>query len=406
MKTRKIRILLIALATASLAWQSYPNTPEVPYTGTYSRQYITNGVWTKAQSIMWDSNGVWWIKNNAWSEVFDQTADCTTNSPTGDKLRPILVVTNIPNNGGSSFDDCDGPNPNVNEEFELYLNSNSIVAQTPYVYEVKWQCNGSNISGEVNITFEMDLFGGKYWLDKKTYSIGSCTGPAAAPAATEIQNPQQLEQSVEGDGTISATSEPLPEKKDELLGGVQDPTDTYKYHVVRTRQGKTRVRMQVDFHIPGVFERYKELNASLISAPYEINRPTKVVVTFASPASVAEALEVAKQIGMTVRSYGSSGRDASGQLSFVYSFPESQSIEGLPDVQGVQIDGIMVLTGIIEHDADKLASLTRNPRVALVDVIYDSIQRDVEAKLRHSVELDQIGITTPAWYIAAGEIKP
>lgn len=405
MNTRKIRILVVVLAIVSLAWASYPGTPEVPYTGTYSRQYITNGVWTKAQSIKWNSDGVWWMRNNVWSEVFDQTADCTSNSPAGDKLRPIYVVTDIPNNGGSSFNDCDGPLPNINEEFELYLNPNSIGAETPYVYEVKWQCNGANISGEVNITFEMDLFGGKYWLDKKVYAIEPCTGPATAPAMIESQSPQQPGSGGEDDKT-SITGEPLPKKETELLWSVQSSDDTYKYHVLRTDQGKTRVRLLVDFHRPGIFERYRELNASLINTLQRNDRPIKIVVTFSSPVSVIEAQEIVEQSGMTILSYGSSGRGASNRLTFVYSFPESGLIEGTPDVPGVQIDGIMVLTGIVKRDIDKLVSLANNPRVALVDVIYDTIRRDVEAALGQSVELDQIGITTPAWHIAAREITP
>ncbi|HLF24811.1 MAG TPA: hypothetical protein VJG32_00625 [Anaerolineae bacterium] len=130
------------------------------------------------------------------------------------------------------------------------------------------------------------------------------------------------------------------------------------------------------------------------------------VITFAIPVSLAEAQEVVKQTGMTVLSYGSSGRDISNQLSFAYSFPQSGMIAGLPDVQGIQIDGIMVLTGIVEHAADNLEFIADNPRLALVDVIYNTISQDVETALGYPVELDQVGITTPAWYIAAGEIRP
>lgn len=162
----------------------------------------------------------------------------------------------------------------------------------------------------------------------------------------------------------------------------------------------------MDFHRPGIFERYRELNASLINTLQRNDRPIKIVVTFSSPVSVIEAQEIVEQSGMTILSYGSSGRGASNRLTFVYSFPESGLIEGTPDVPGVQIDGIMVLTGIVKRDIDKLVSLANNPRVALVDVIYDTIRRDVEAALGQSVELDQIGITTPAWHIAAREITP
>ncbi|HLF24812.1 MAG TPA: hypothetical protein VJG32_00630 [Anaerolineae bacterium] len=278
MKTRKIHFLLIALALVSLAWQSYPGTPEVPYTGTFSKEYIPNGVWMKAESIKWNSGGVSAMKSNVWSELFDQTADCTTSSPTGDKLYPILVATNLPNTGARTFDDCVGPAPDVQEEIELYLNTNSIVAGTSYYYNVKWQCNTSSDNGEVNITFEMDLFGGKYWLDKKLYSIysmGGCTGPAA-PAPNAALDSSGLESAVE-DQFSSDTSRPPLEEQDKPLWSVQDPNDTYSYRVVRTRHGKTRVRMQVDFHTPGVFEQYKALNLSLVDTLREREQPTLVV---------------------------------------------------------------------------------------------------------------------------------
>lgn len=403
MKTRMTGVLLIILVIISLAWQQYPNTPEVPYTGVYSKASIYQGIETRARTVKWNANGVWWMQHNVWAEVFDQTADCTVNSPMGDKLIPNYVSTNIPLNGQPlAYDDCDGPNPNVNEELEISLNSNSIVAESTYTFDVGWLCNASNINGEVNVTFEMDLAGGKYWLDKKTYNITSCL--ALAPDSRQTQDQPGLIK-VEG-AKMANVSEPNPQRGNRLLWSAQDPTNTYTYYVIKTDQGKTRVRVQVNFHVPGVFERYRELNAALLNMPQGINQPTKAVVTFVSPISTVEAQELVKQTGMTVLAYGASGRDAPGRLFFVYIFPQSQAIEGIPSIDGVQVNGIMLLTGMVGRNTDTLASLARNPQVALVDVIYDTIKRDVEAKLGHPIEWSQIGVTDPAWYIAGGEIKP
>lgn len=401
--TRMTCILLMILVIISLAWKQYPNTPEVPYTGVYSKVSIFQGLETRARIVKWDADGVWWMQHNVWAEVFDQTADCTANSPTGDKLIPNYVGTNIPLNGQPlAWDDCDGPNPNVNEELEISIKSDSVVAEFAYNFDVGWLCNSSSISGEVNITFEMDAFGGKYWLDKETYSMTSCL--ALAPSSTQTQDPSELN-NVE-DAKTGSASEANPQRGNRVLWSTQDPTSTYTYYVIETDQGKTRVRVQVDFHVPGVFNRYRELNASLLNAPQGIDQSTKAVVTFASPISTIEAQELVKRTGMTVLAYGASGQDASGRLFFIYIFPQSQAIEGIPNIEGVQVDGIMLLTGMVERNTDVLASLARNPQVALMDMIYETVKRDVEARLGYPIEWDQIGVTDPAWHIASGEIKP
>ncbi|MGI0015703.1 MAG: hypothetical protein ACREBU_19990, partial [Nitrososphaera sp.] len=141
---------IVTAAFALIAWEQ--SIPASPYTGTYSRQYLSTGVRSNGRSIKWNTTGVNEIKNNIWIEFFDQTADCTSNSPNGDKLYPDYVVISLPDNGVFAYNDCDGPLPNVSEEVEVQVNSGSVVAETAYQYDVVWRCNSRNQSGEINIT--------------------------------------------------------------------------------------------------------------------------------------------------------------------------------------------------------------------------------------------------------------
>ncbi len=169
-----IRIAVLAIvALAIIAWG--PSITESPHTGTYSQQALSTGLRTNARSMQWNVAGVNAIQTNGWVEYFDQTADCVGSPKVGDKLYAQYAVTDIPNNGAFSSNDCDGPNPNVNEEIELDMGGGAALwAGLNYQYDVVWHCNNVPISGEVNITFELGTVWSKDNLDKEVYSISSC----------------------------------------------------------------------------------------------------------------------------------------------------------------------------------------------------------------------------------------
>ena len=140
---------------------------------------------SKAYNVKWSQTAINNMKWDGTDEWLDQTADCTSNSPGGDKLRIGSYSTNIPNFGLSMFDDC-GNIPGYREEAELTLNAHSISSTTNYWFQMQWDCVYGGASGEINISFEANSFSHD-WLDKVNY--GCLYGSPAE--GSESQNTPQ-----------------------------------------------------------------------------------------------------------------------------------------------------------------------------------------------------------------------
>lgn len=387
-------LLIIALvALALVAWE--PSITESPYTGTYSREYVSSDVViSKARQVKWNTAGISRIRANFWDEFFDQTADCTVNSPNGDKLIPLSYSSNIPNWGVWAYNDCGGPLPDVNEEVELHQNSLATVAEQAYYYDIRWRCNGA-VSGEINTTYELGAIGAKDWLDKVTYSrtTGVC-GAASSSLSGELTNQSAFQPSTEG-----KDSPPIPQETPLLSG--DGPEELYQYRVVETPHGKIRIRVHVNFHDPLVFERYRALNSRLAESLMGTHEPVRVTMTFVSPHPVNAVAALLARSELTVLSYGATGRDELGDQVSVFIWPESAAVEPFPPLEGVTLDGIMVVTGLVKPTSDGLGLLTRDPRIALLDVLATVLKQDVEAELGKPIDVLQIHIPTPFWDIAA-----
>ena len=110
---------------------------EAPYQGNYT--YWTTyglGVTSYAYNMKWTQsaiNDMKWDGNNEW---LDQTADCTNDSPGGDRLHATASSTNIPNYGFSTYNDCD--NASWKEETELKINPYSLNTTTTYYQYVRY----------------------------------------------------------------------------------------------------------------------------------------------------------------------------------------------------------------------------------------------------------------------------
>ena len=139
--TIRVGILLIVML-ALVAWQ--PNNNEAPYTGSYSVSYPTSGeVRSNATSVKWTSTAISNMDGDVNAEYLDQTADCTTDSPEGDKLYPLYVTTNIPDRGVSRTTIVEtAPGGRVSMKRLSYINEDSLTAGTSYYYNITWDAMG------------------------------------------------------------------------------------------------------------------------------------------------------------------------------------------------------------------------------------------------------------------------
>jgi len=371
-----------------VAWDD--NDISSPYTGSFTLSYQIDGVTSKARSIKWSQNSVNEIKTNVWVEFFDQTADCTANSPTGDKLFQLWFSTNIPNNGAWTYNDCDGPLPNVNEEVELTLNSANIVAEQSYTYDVIWGCNSSSVSGEINVTFELGTVGPKDWLAKQSYSKSNCQGLFAPPVSTFSYIPYKE------NALDSYDANPFEMSVNHTNG-------LFSYEILRTTQGELKARSQVNFNDANTLVEYRTLNNGLVSTLMESKEDLLVVVTFNSPINLEEARNFSERANFHILSYGVYGTNLQGEVVSAYHFPPSHVIEGFPESDKVSFDGVLTMAGVVNRS--HLSDILDDQRVALMDVTANQIQADIETTMGEHIPLEQIGIPTPAWLIASGAIS-
>ncbi len=387
-KVGALAILLLGL----VAWQqSYLASP---YTGTFSYIPDPAGIKSLGGSIKWNSSGVTEMQNNLSNEDFDQTAGCTTDDPTGDKLGVGLVITDIPNNGATSYNDCDGPLANVNEEVELRVNPSTVAAGTSYTYDVVWNCNGASVTGDINITFEITRIFTTYdWLDKTSYS--ACSSVSAPLSPVSAASPRFTDEEAFHNGSYQRS---VP-----LVATFGDPEGLFEVEVLRATGGWLKARVSVDFLDPETFQAYRAFNQNLVRSLAHSNEPVLAVVTFSSPLQTEEVQSLADQAGMEIMSYGAFGSDASGRIWSTYHWPENNlMISQIPNAADITPQGVMVVTGLVNPSS--LNMLANDGRVALLDVLARHVQAQMAAE-GNSIVLDQIGIPTPAWYILSGNVQ-
>lgn len=395
--TIRVGILLIVML-ALAAWQ--PNNNEAPYTGSYSVSYPTSGeVRSNATSIKWTSTAISNMDGDVNAEYLDQTADCTTDSPEGDKLYPLYVTTNIPDRGVYSYNDCGNSagRPSVNEEVELHINEDSLSAGTSYYYNITWGCNGAPLSGDVNISYETGL--AHDWLDKISYSCSS----ARSSSTNQVQLSEISSSSEMVTTQHSASFSPEAQRTTNYLEEVVQEIERehFAYEVVRTEAGDVRVRADVEFEDPYAFEAYRQYNRNLATQLVTHDRPMQVVLTFSSPLGTEEAQQLVEGAGVKVLVYGAFGTTQDGEIIATYVWPRTDKIEFLPAIEGVAQAGIMTITGIV--DSSQIRVLESNSRVVLADVVGNQIQQEVVSSLDETVELEQVGMPNPAWQIFADD---
>ena len=82
-----LAITLILITTSVvLAWE--PNFPSAPYTGYMTWHLDESGRYGEsgANNIKWSHYGKWYMEQYDTDPKLDMTADCSENSPQGDKL--------------------------------------------------------------------------------------------------------------------------------------------------------------------------------------------------------------------------------------------------------------------------------------------------------------------------------
>lgn len=382
------RFLLGAISFVTIltlvAWtRIYAGTP---YTGVFWLSSIPNGMRSNLRNVVWDTTGVNEIKNNGYFEEYDQTADCVGSPKVGDKFKANTVVTTMPNTGVFAYNDCDGPGPNVNEEVELALNSNSVVAGTNYQYDVNWICNQTNISGEVNVTFEyINIY--RDWNTKSQY-YGWC-GIGL--------------QSVTNSGD-NWNSERLSTPNHALVYETSPQTSALHYKVLRSTDGFLRARAFTEFQDGESLRALHLSNIQLLeSRKKSSSDQIFAVVTLYKGITSDQLLELLDKSGLQIVSYGAFGYNLDNQQVAVYMWPENNKNVALPNEDGVEYYGIYTFS-LIGSPADFDYLLSTN-EVALLDLTANQIQEDIQTKLGEAIELTQIGVPNPAWQIVAGELK-
>ncbi len=390
-KSLRISILVFIIvfaATVSIsAWD--PTSGEAPYQGSYtSWSYYT--AYSKGYDMRWSQNALNDMNGDGTGEWLDQTADCTDNSPNGDKLHAVSGNTNIPNYGISIYNDCGSSS--YKEESELQLASNYMNTASYYWFDMNWNCVSGGNSGEINLSFE-PAWWSHDWLDKRSYY---CYGSAFISNQISLPEIDSHVAEIENDLQIKPT--PLLTVKD----------STYSYQLIRNPHDKLYVRTDVEFSNESILKNHLDANKILLSDflyNQEPRNDLRIVVTFFSPISIEEVAVLADYTQMHINSYGVFGRSGEDIIS-TYVFPINGKIEHTfimnESVDNVVYEGIMTIDGIINnYDLERLANRTD---VFLLDLSANKIQSDLR-DLGENIEIEQIGIPNPAWQIYTNEIN-
>lgn len=399
MKTKKftsifvsVFVLLLSIVVSVYAAWGYGGE-EAPYTGELTEWQISGpGIASYAYDMKWTESSIANMKFDGTNEWLDQTADCTVDSPGGDRLHPTSMTTNIPNYGAFNYNDCG--NPTWKEEYELKINPYSLSETTTYNQYIEWNCAYGGALGDINISMEPSSLGHE-WLDKTSYNCGSSTSSANKYLINAFSsNASNTSKIITGEG------------KSELLRDAEN--GIFSYQVVRTSGDNLRVYSDVDFRDEQIlaayqFENRKQLD-TLLSNEVQ-NSQLLVVVTFSTPLSIEEAQDLVQTAQMEVVSYGIFGRIGDEVVS-TYKTPLSNSIEDISLAENateneVVYDGVMTITGFVNQNGLKVVS--NHQAVSLLDLTAHSIQSELN-DLGETIELENFAIPNPAWLIYSGEI--
>jgi hypothetical protein len=157
--------LLFTIVGVALAWD--PIFPSSPYTGNYWLVTTSENQVATADNIRWDSTGIGYMRSDS-NPRLDMTADCTPDNPGDDQLDYVVAYSDIPNQGVTVWDDCGAFW--IREEVELWIDAQSVGAETNYYYQVHYRKNEWGVSGAINLTYQRDNEPKWNWLDKVLYS--------------------------------------------------------------------------------------------------------------------------------------------------------------------------------------------------------------------------------------------
>jgi len=383
-KTSLVIGMLMAMFVL-VAWS--PNHQQAPYNGVYSRNYPSPAqVRSNGQDIKWSQYAIDAMNNDSNTEYFDQTADCSANSPGGDRLSVHYIVTTIPNSGAFSYNDCGSSS--AKEELEITITSNSLNDQHPYTFDVVWLCQTTSASGEINISFEPQNFGTSAqthdWLDKVYYACNQ--GPNSNANSQARQS-----------GSLNSSSTQMIEKKEPTLARIIGENQAYSYELQENKEGSLQARVNLDFASKGVLENYISHNKHLLSNLVSQNERIVATITLNSPISEDEFAQLIDQTNSDVISYSVFGQNESGETVSAYIWPQEREGNELLAAENIQIDGIMAAT--IYVDSNELNSLKNNQQIALLDLVANEIKAEIELTQNKLIELDEIFVPSPAWEI-------
>jgi hypothetical protein len=135
----------------------------------------------------------------------------------------------------------------------------------------------------------------------------------------------------------------------------------------------------------------------------KVTGPVLAVVTMRDGISLADFVDIADKTELTIISYGVFGANSDGQQISVYVWPMQDQEFGFPAEEGIKYQGIHTFTALADLEA--LDTLQDNPNVVLVDLSANQIKDEIRARLGESIDITQVGIPNPSWYIVSGELK-
>jgi len=363
-----------ALAWGGAAWAPYAGELVWIYPGEFGPESVAYEMkWSQmALTIM---RG--WPQTDA---ILDQTADCTANSPDGNKLSAAWSFTNIPHYSVNSKNDCPWWDPwGPKEEVEMQMKTSNMQADYSYMWTVVWRPEKSAASGEINITAQRDQSEWQ-WLDKTLYSYGS--------------------------GAAVANFSKISPKSNGVITTTRGFKEWYAYKVVSEGIGRLQAYVAVDFDNPVTLREYIAANRSLaakLSATYKGEVP--VTVTFAQPLSIEQVKILIAQTGFRLTAYYVTATNERGQRAALVVWPFNGTLEDEEPLQraylqtyGYRPIGIAVLVGWVPSPTG-LAMLLQNSLAYLVDVVAADIAQNMGLELQDISHYMDVVVPTPYWNI-------
>jgi hypothetical protein len=339
-----------------------------------------------ANNIKWSHYGKWYMEQYDTDPKLDMTADCSENSPQGDKLDVAYISTSIPNWWVQIKNDCG--QSSVREEVDLHIWTGSLWAETPYYYRV-WYRIQSGGYGEVNLTYQRESPPPRWdWLDKVTYWAPYAKGSAGA------------------DGENCSTTS-CQESKSEVPLPRWNHGDLYSYAVEQAADGTVDVTVWINFDDMDVHARYVEANKALAERLIAGKKGrVPVTVTFLRPLPLSETKAIIEASGMQVTAVGLDAVDKQGAKTTIVGIPRSGQFLDEPELSqvvlqpgGYTLKGAVVLSGEMEATEEGLGRLLNHEGIYLVDVTAAEVRELVAAQLSKAGSDISVFTPSPHWLI-------